>query len=222
MEKIDWENIPVSSAPAILIDTTAPFSSVGNTFGTVSEIGALGETAYLVGKHKVSISKQSWGYRVENGKFLNPKIKGNNFHTNYIESQLKLGNTPRIANHVKVSAAIKTSFKSKLGVAGIAITAGENAFNNIQSNESTSKVVGDAAVDVGLGAVSLATGAAVVSGVTIIGGPLLLAAGAGVVISTLVTYGLEGVKVGKEEKTLSETLKDTVEKGIDTVAGWFK
>ncbi|MED4403975.1 hypothetical protein ABET41_15040 [Metabacillus fastidiosus] len=33
---------------------------------------------------------------------------------------------------------------------------------------------------------------------------------------------IEGIKVGKNEKNLSETLKDGVQKGIKTVAGWFK
>lgn len=186
----------------------------------MSEGVALTETAYLVKRHNVGISKESWGFRVKNGRYIG--IKGNTYHNAYINSQLKLGNTPEIATHVKPSAAIKSAFTSKIGIAGIAITAGENAYNNIQSNESTSKVVGDAVVDVGIGAVSLAAGAAIVSAVTLAGAPILAAAAAGFLLSTAIAYGTEGVKIGKDEKTLSDSLKDGVEKGINTVAGWFK
>ncbi|MGG3805947.1 ribonuclease YeeF family protein [Metabacillus fastidiosus] len=220
MDKIDWTAVPISSTPSILFDTTAPVSSYGNTFGTVAEAHALTETASKVYKHKVGIHKSKDGYRVQNGKYIG--IKRENYPKSWIDSQLKLGNNPEIAKHVRPSAAVSSAFKSKMGAVGIGITATENAVKNIQSNASTSKVVGDAVVDVGLGAVSLAGGAVVVSTAVALGAPIVAAAAVGFAVSLGAAYVIEGIKVGKNEKNLSETLKDGVQKGIKTVAGWFK
>ncbi|WP_175639440.1 ribonuclease YeeF family protein [Metabacillus schmidteae] len=220
VNKKDWSNYSISSTPSILVDGYTAFSSIGNSFGTLSEGAALTETAYVVKRHGVRIDVTDQDVRVKNGKYIG--IKGKVYHNNYIDSQAKLGNSLEIANRVRPSAAVTSAFKSKLGIAGIAVTAGENVYKNIESNASTSKVVGDAIVDVGLGAVSLAGGAAVVAAVAAGGAiPLLGVAAIGFFASTATAYILEGVKFGKGEKTVSDTIKDGVQSGIKTVAGWF-
>ncbi|WP_159431017.1 hypothetical protein [Bacillus massilinigeriensis] len=49
-----------------------------------------------------------------------------------------------------------------------------------------------------------------------------MATGAGVLASTLITYAFEGIKVGKNETNFTDGIKGGVQKGIKTVAGWFK
>ncbi|MDQ0221244.1 hypothetical protein ELQ35_20890 [Peribacillus cavernae] len=220
MDEIDWTAIPVTSTPSILFDATAPVSSYGNTFGTLAEGVALTETAYKVGRYGVNITRVGDKYIVKNGKYMD--IKGKDFHRSYINSQVKAGNNLEIAKHVHPAAAVKDAFKSKLGFLGIGITAGENAYKNIESNASTSRVIGDTAVDVGLGAVSLASGALLVSAAASFGAPLIGAAVIGFGFSIAASYVIDGIKFGKNEKNLSQGLKDDVQKGIKTVAGWFK
>lgn len=220
MDEIDWTAIPITSTPSILFDATAPVSSYGNAFGTVSEGIALTETAYKVGRYGVSITRTGNNFIVKNGHHIG--IPGGNYHKNYINSQVKRSNNLAVAKYVHPTAAVKNAFKSKLGVIGIGITAGENAYENIETNASTSKVIGDAAVDVGIGAVSLAGGAVAVAAAGTIGLPIVGAAAIGFGASVAVSYLIEGLKFGKNQKTLSKGLKDSVQHGVKTVAGWFK
>ncbi|MDQ0221249.1 hypothetical protein ELQ35_20870 [Peribacillus cavernae] len=219
-DEIDWTAIPVTSTPSILFDATAPVSSYGNSFGTLAEGVALTETAYKVGRYGVNIRKKGDTFLVKNGEYI--YIEGKKFHKNHINSQVKLGNDLQVAKYVHPAAAVKDAFKSKIGLLGIGITAGENVYQNIESNASASRVIGDAAVDVGLGAVSLAGGAIAVATAGAVGAPIIAAASVGFGISVIASYLLEGVKFGKKEKSLSEELKDGVQKGVKTVAGWFK
>ena len=222
MEKVDWTALSTPFGEHVVFDATAPFASKGATFGTVSEIGALTETAYTVKKRGAGIEKYAGGFKVTNGKYLD--MSGEKYPNSYIDSQIKLGNGHKlkIAEYVRPSAAVKSAFMSKLGIAGIALSAGENVVNNVQSNASTAKIVGDAVVDVGIGAATLAAGAVVVSAVVAGGVPLLGAAVIGFGFSMASTYVLDGIKIGKDEKNLSDSLKDGVQKGIKTVAGWLK
>lgn len=223
MEKQDFSAIPLPIGDDIYFNAYAPISSTGATFGTVSEAGALGEVAYKVKRYGVDIRRSNKGFVVKNGKYIGLD-KGKKFDNSYISSQIKEGNGSKlkIAKHVKPSVAVTSAFKSKLGIAGIGISTGENVYKNIKSNASASKTVGDAAVDIGLGAVTIAGGAVAVTAVSAIGAPLLVVAGAGFVAATGAAYILDGIKVGKNEKTLSTGIKDGVQKGVKTVAGWFK
>ena len=222
MEKVDWTALSTPFGEHVVFDATAPFASKGATFGTVSEMGALTETAYTVKKRGAGIEKYAGGFKVTNGKYLD--MSGEKYPNSYIDSQIKLGNGHKlkIAEYVRPSAAVKSAFMSKLGIAGIALSAGENVVNNVQSNASTAKIVGDAVVDVGIGAATLAAGAVVISAVVAGGVPLLGAAVIGFGFSMASTYVLDGIKIGKDEKNLSDSLKDGVQKGIKTVAGWQK
>jgi hypothetical protein len=73
----------------------------------------------------------------------------------------------------------------------------------VNRGASKSIIVGDAGVDVGLGAVSL-TGAAI-----------------GLGLSIGVSYVLEGFKFGKEKETISEKVKKSVQKGIKAFSSLF-
>ena len=222
MEKVDWTALSTPFGEHVVLDATVPFASKGATFGTVSEMSAFAETAYMVKKYGVGIKRYDEGFKVTNGKHLD--MIGKDYKNSYIDSQVKLGNGHKlkIAEHVRPSAAVKSGFMSKLGIAGIALSAGENVVNNVQSNASAAKIVGDAVVDVGIGAATLAAGAVVVSAVVAGGVPLLGAAVIGFGFSMASTYVLDGIKLGKDEKNLSDSLKDGVQKGVKTVAGWLK
>ncbi|RID84048.1 hypothetical protein D1953_14470 [Peribacillus asahii] len=222
MEKVDWNALSTPFGEHVVWDATAPFASKGATFGTVSEIQAFAETAYKVKKHGVGIEKYDSGFKVINGKHLD--MSGKDYKNSYIDSQVKLGNGHKlkIAEHVRPSAAVKSTFMSKSGIIGIVLSTGENVVNNVQVNASAEKIVGDAVVDAGIGAATLAGGAVVVSAVVAGGVPLLGAAVIGFGFSIASTYVLDGIKIGKDEKNVSDSLKDGVQKGIKTVAGWLK
>jgi len=162
------------------------------------------------------------GYKVQNGQAIG--IKGKNYPETWTKSQLKVGNNPKIAEYTRASSAVKGAMKSKLGWAGVAITTGEDLVNNVNDpNVSTEKIVGDAAVDVGLGAATIGVGA-VASAFVIgtVGAPVIVGAAAALVVTIGVSELLGGVKWGKDKKSITDMAKDSVESGLKTVAGWFK
>src|SRR5699024_11438407 len=96
------------------------------------------------------------------------------------------------SQYVRPGTAAVNSLKSKAGWLGVAITTGENMYNNIQSGESTTTIVEDVAVDASLGVVSmLAAGAATAAAVGA-GAPVLVGAAAGVGVRS------EERRVGRE------------------------
>ncbi|WP_203289453.1 LXG domain-containing protein [Metabacillus sp. cB07] len=219
----DWTALEVLDT-GILFDATAPISSAGSTFGTITDSLAISETAYAVIRKGSKISKidSNGYYNVTAGRGIGFKKDTGKYHKNYIESQSKLGNELDISKHLKVSSAVKDAFKSKVGLVGVAIGTGENVMENINNNETKSKIVGDAAVDTAFGVATLAGGAAV-SAIALgtFGAPILGAAAIGIGATIFATYLLDGVKFGKDEETVSDKVKDGVEKGIKTIAGWF-
>ena len=95
-----------------------------------------------------------------------------------------------------------------------------NAKDNIKDGESVQRIVGDAGVDVGIGAVSLvASGAAAAFMVGTLGAPVLAGAAAGIGASYAIS-ALAEVKIGG--KSVTDHVKDGVKSGLKTVAGWFK
>ncbi|WP_409290423.1 T7SS effector LXG polymorphic toxin [Peribacillus sp. SCS-37] len=220
LETIEWSSIRLGSDADIFLDATTPFSSYSNTFGTLTEFAGVTEAAYNVKKHGVKIEFHKGSWIVKNGHRIG--IKDGKYPKSYIESQVKRGNIPNVAKYVRASSAVKESFKGKLGYVGIAFTVGENMYGNIRANAPTSKIVGDAIVDVGVGAVSLTSGTALAALLIAGGGTLAAAAGIGAVASFGLGYVLEGIKYGKSEKSISDSLKDGVESGVETIAGWLK
>ncbi|MCI4129714.1 ribonuclease YeeF family protein [Bacillus haynesii] len=211
------------------IDWMYPVSSAGSLYGTTTAATDFGKSVKYVVKDGVKIEKgietnsgrKISGYKVQNGQAIG--IKGKNYPETWTKSQLKAGNTPKIAEYTKASSAVKGAMKSKLGWAGVAITTGEDLVKNINDpNVSTEKTVGDVAVDVGVGAATLGVSAVVGAAVIGAGAPIIAAAAVGFVASVGVSMALGGIKLGKDKKSVTDIAKDTVESGLKTVAGWFK
>ncbi|WP_275119909.1 hypothetical protein [Alkalihalobacterium chitinilyticum] len=85
------------------------------------------------------------------------------------------------------------------------------------SGASLSKTVGDAAVDVGIGAATIASGALASALVVTAGAPVLV--GVSVGVSVAASYLLDGIKIGKGED--KQTISRHFKGGVQTVAGWF-
>ncbi len=111
----------------------------------------------------------------------------------------KHGDKIPIADKVHPKAGAISGLKSKAGWAGIAIDTGLNIKENIENEESTSRIIGDAGVDVGIGAVSLGVaGVSTAVVIGILGAPFIIGAVAGIAASSIlsVTLNWEG-KTGK-------------------------
>lgn len=144
------------------------------------------------------------------------------YDRNYVNDQVrrKNGNNIRIADKVNVRAGAVGELKSKAGWFGVALDTGLNMKDNIQEGESASRIVGDAGVDVGIGAVSLAAaGVASAAVVGTLGAPVIAGAAVGFAASYAVS-AISNLKIG--DKKISDHVKDGVQSGIKTVAGWFK
>ncbi|MBH0156278.1 LXG domain-containing protein [Fictibacillus sp. 5RED26] len=215
-----WELEYTNGDSSTVFDLSAPVSSTGNKFSTGTEAVSYYNTAINTQVKGFGIKKDGDVFRVKNGNVVN--IKGKRYHSKWIDSQLKRGNIPEIAKNVKPSSALKSSVRGGLAWVGVGITTTENAYENIQNNESTSKIVGDAGVDVGLGAVTLGLGSATAAFVVgTVGAPVLAGATVGLAVSIGVSYILEGIKTGKGQKNISDKIKDKVQKSVKTIANWF-
>ncbi|MED1738790.1 LXG domain-containing protein [Bacillus swezeyi] len=211
------------------IDWAYPVSSAGSLYGTTTAAKDFGTSVKHVTKDGVKIQKGIKtksgkvikGYQVTNGEAIG--IKAKNYPDTWTNSQLKAGNNPKIAQYTRASSAVTGAMKSKLGWAGVAITAGEDLIHNINDPYvSVEKTVGDAAVDVGIGAATLGVGAAASAIVIAAGAPVIVGAIASVGLTIGVAQLLGGVKLGKDKKNIADMAKDSVESGLKTVAGWFK
>ncbi|WP_218240456.1 hypothetical protein, partial [Pseudomonas sp. 2822-17] len=75
--------------------------------------------------------------------------------------------------YVDPGANAKAGLKSKAGWVGVALETGYNLHNNIKSGESKSKIIGDAAVDVAIGAGLIVLGTAVSALAVTLGAPVI-------------------------------------------------
>ncbi|GGB58079.1 hypothetical protein GCM10011409_39480 [Lentibacillus populi] len=223
---------------SISFDPNAPFDSPGDIVSRGTDANAFYSTSkkvvndFSIEKYKTE-GKRNVKYKVYNPEQIgisksNKGRKTKTFDKSYIDAEIKRGNTPKIAQYVKTSTGAIQALKSKAGWFGVGVTTAENIHNNIEDGESTLTIIGDAGVDVGLGATSLAIGGAVSAAVVgTLGAPIILGAVAGLGISVGASYLLDGVKING--KTISEGIKDGVKKvgdgikkGIKSIAGWFK
>lgn len=116
----------------------------------------------------------------------------------------------KISSRVKPITGAVNSLKSRAGWVGVALNTGLTVKQNIQEGESTGKIVKDAGIDVGVGAVSLAVaGAATAIAVGSFGVPIIAGAAIGIAASTFVAWGVEKAITGAP-------------KAFKAVAGWFK
>ncbi|WEG15248.1 LXG domain-containing protein [Alkalihalophilus pseudofirmus] len=217
-----FNNIYLGPNGKVTLDPSAPFSNVGNTVNTVAEAAVISSVFYKTQVQGFAIEKYKAGYKVKNG--MVNKINGTNYQNTYISSQLERGNEPQIARYVQPKVAAKYALKNGLSWVGVGVTTGHNLYENVQADEKVAKTIGDAAIDVSIGVATIVGGAVVTSFVVAAGLPVLTGAliGAGVSIGASVL--LDGIKVGG--KSISNHIKDGVQKGISTVtgtvAGWFK
>ncbi|MBN8211041.1 hypothetical protein JI666_20070, partial [Bacillus sp. NTK071] len=160
-------------------------------------------------------------YESKHNKFTIPPKNGRKYkiyNSNYIKSQVKIGNAQklRVSKFINVKSGTVSALKSKLGWIGIGIGTVDNIKKNVEDNESTSKIIGDAAVDVAIGAATLAVGGAAAAVAVGLGAPVLVGTAAAIIVSVGASLFLDGIKI--EDKTIGNHLKS----GIDSAAGWFK
>lgn len=212
----------------ISYDVLSPFDSGGDIISRGTETYAFYKTSQKVKKgfniQKYKTESGVVKYRVKKPELfdLNSVKDGRNskiFEKTYIDSQHKRGNSHKFSENIKGRSGAATALKSKAGWLGIALTTGSNMHDNISSGKSMTKIAGDAGVDVGVGAVSLAVGGAVMSvAVGTFGAPVLGAAALSVGASIGLTTIFDGIKIGKNKKTVSDHIKN----GVQTIAKWFK
>ncbi|MCR6096181.1 LXG domain-containing protein [Salipaludibacillus agaradhaerens] len=141
---------------------------------------------------------------------------------------MKMKNVPKVGKFVNAKVGAAKALGSKAGWLGTAVTAGFNMHGNIQNGASASKIIGDVAVDVGIGAVSLAVGGAVSAlAIGSFGAPVVLGAAISIGFSIGVTTVMDTIKFNG--KSLTDHTKDGVQKvgtgiknGAKAVAGWFR
>lgn len=184
---------------------------------------------------KYTIKSGEIRYRVKKQELIGAKPAKNHGRNIYSKEQLKSliknGNGPKVTSYLHPGKGAIKALGSKAGWLGAAAGTIKNLYGNLNPKDGKikeEKVVGDAIVDIGLGAVSIAAGGAVAAFAGTLGAPVLLGAGIAVGASVLATYVFDGIKFGKGDKkdTLTGHLKNSVGKGIKkgfkTVAGWFK
>ncbi|WP_079707593.1 T7SS effector LXG polymorphic toxin [Paraliobacillus ryukyuensis] len=194
-------------------------------------------TAYGLYRKGFEIQKyKTYGKKMIRYRVYNPEVVGIRKPANrntkiydkkYVDQQVKKGNKVPIANRVNVRAGAVSGLKTKAGWLGVAIDTGLNVKDNIEDGESAQRIVGDAGVDVGIGAVSLAAAGAVSAiAVGTVGLPVLAGVALGIGASYVIS-GLAGMEIGG--KSVTDHVKDGVQgiangvkSGVETVAGWFK
>ncbi|WP_160919898.1 LXG domain-containing protein [Pseudalkalibacillus hwajinpoensis] len=159
-------------------------------------------------------------YESKYNKFSTPPKNGRNYKIHskkYIESQVNRGNSLNLnaSKFLNGKAGAISAVKSKIGWLGVGITTFDNVRKNIQNDGSTSKIIGDAAVDVAIGAATLAAGGAFAALAVSAGAPVLIGTGVTIVASLTVSYVFDGLKIN------NKSIGDHVKKGVQSVAGWF-
>ncbi|MBP1971413.1 uncharacterized protein YukE [Virgibacillus natechei] len=216
-----------------VIDTSGKMTKHGITAATFLKAYGLYKEGFEIKKYETK-GKQMIRYRVHNpetaGMSKSTKRDTKIYDKKYVNQQVKRGKSGDkipIADKVNAKAGAVSGLKTKAGWLGVAIDTGLNVKDNIEDGESAQRIVGDAGVDVGIGAVSLAgAGAAAAFAVGTIGAPVLAGAAVGIGASYVIS-GLAGIEIGG--KSVTDHVKDGVQgvangvkSGVETVAGWFK
>ncbi len=232
-ELIDYLNENDNDNTDDVVDTSGKMTKHGITVATLAKAYDLHKKGFEIEKYKTK-GKKMIRYRVHN-----PEVAGINKSKNrntkiydkeYVKQQVnrgKSGDKIPIADKVNAKAGAISGLKTKAGWLGVAIDVGLNAKDNIEDGESVQRIVGDAGVDVGIGAVSLATaGAAAAFAVGTMGAPVLAGAAIGVGVSYGISF-VAGIEIGG--KSVTDHVKDGVQgvangikSGVKTIAGWFK
>lgn len=178
-------------------------------------------------------------YRIKNPKVIGipPSKKGRKdklYSAKDIRELAKNGTPPKVAKYLHPGTGAVKALGSKAGWLGVAAETVKNLRSNLNPEDGkikAEKVVGDAVVDVGLGAVSIAAGGALSAAAVTAGAPVIVGAAVAVGVSLAASYIFGGIEIGKgnNKDTLGNHLKKGAEKvgkgvkkGLKTVAGWFK
>ncbi|KEO84595.1 WXG100 family type VII secretion target [Tumebacillus flagellatus] len=209
---------------AFNIDWSAPLVGFSKT---VANAGGLKDVANGYADYKKGYGAKR--YKLKKGTFYeinNPQLKGIEGHGTYTPKSPNYRQAMTVAEpRVVTMQAMKDikGFGTAMGYASIAVDTGTHLYENIQEGKSTSHIVAEATVDVGVGAVSMAaatyTGAAIG---TAIGGPIgtLLGAVGGFAVGYFCSLITDGTYVNG--KSIGDHMKDGLEEAIDSVGNLTK
>ncbi|MTW86055.1 hypothetical protein F3157_10350 [Virgibacillus dakarensis] len=232
-ELIDYLNENDNKNTDDVVDTVGELSKHGISVAPLFTAYGLYKKGFEIEKYKTK-GKGMVKYRVYNPEAVGiskpTKRSTKIYDKKYVDQQVKRGKSGDkipIADKVNARAGAVNGLKTKAGWIGVAIDSGLNVKNNIEDGESVQRIVGDAGVDVGIGAVSLAAaGTASAIAVGTFGAPVLVGVAAGFVASTAIS-AVAGIEIGG--KSVKDHVKDGVQgvtngikSGFKTVAGWFK
>jgi len=143
-----------------------------------------------------------------------------------LKAKARQGNPPKVSSYVRPGASAVSALKSKAGWIGIGISTVENVVENVNNGEDATRIIGDAAVDVGIGAGTLVLGGVVAGVAGTLGAPVIVGAGVAAAVSVGISVLLESVKING--KSITDHVKDAVnsiansaKNAVSTVAGWF-
>ncbi|MEC2159607.1 LXG domain-containing protein [Virgibacillus halodenitrificans] len=216
------ENNFVEFDPYAPIDSAGDWATIGreslayyNTYDNVKKGLKVEKYSTKVGITKYRVHKPELiGIRRPDNKIRNTKL----YEKNYIKKEAKRGNHLKVSKYVNPGSGSVQALKSRAGWIGVGINAVSNVYEN--KDKSITKITGDLAVDVGVGAVSIAAGGAVAATAGIFGAPVIVGAAAAFGASIVASYFFDGIKIGtdKNKKSISNHIKS----GVQTIAGWFK
>lgn len=143
-----------------------------------------------------------------------------------LKAKARQGNPPKVSSYIRPGASAVSALKSKAGWIGIGITTVENVIDNVNSGKDATRIIGDAAVDVGIGVGTLVVGGVVAGVAGTLGAPVIVGAGVAAAVSVGVSVLFESVKING--KSISNHIKDAVnsvansaKNAVSTVAGWL-
>jgi toxin YxiD len=225
LEKLYSEDKSSAKEPFISIDPSAPFDETTDWMNRGTDAVALYGVYDKVRKGFKIIRYETASGQVK-FKVYKPELDGITkpksvrttkiYEKSYIEKAVKTGNHPKVAKYVHPGSGAISALKSKAGWLGVALSTGVNIKKNVDHGEDATKIIGDAAVDVGIGAVSLAAGGIVAGIVGAAGAPVLVGAALAVGASIGLSLLFDGIKI----KNMS--ISDHIKSGVQTIARWFK
>lgn len=225
LEKLYNEDKSSAKEPFITIDPFTPFDETTDWMNRGTDAVAFYDVYDKVRKGFKIIRYETASGQVK-FKVYKPELDGITkpksvrttkiYEKSYIEKAVKTGNHPKVAKYVHPGSGAISALKSKAGWLGVALSTGVNIKKNVDNGEDATKIIGDAAVDVGIGAVSLAAGGFVVGIVGAAGAPVLVGAALAVGASIGLSLLFDGIKI--KNKSISDHIKS----GVQTIARWFK
>lgn len=124
-----------------------------------------------------------------------------------LKAKARQGNPPKVSSYVRPGASAVSALKSKAGWIGIGISTVENVVENVNNGEDATRIIGDAAVDVGIGA-----------GTLVLGGVVAVSVGISVLLESV---KINGKSITDHVKDAVNSIANSAKNAVSTVAGWF-